>query len=190
MRPDHRWGRQKRISTTASTPGSASRALLDILHRMNGNTYHVGRVVCLLVCGGRLGVRSILRWSSTNGTAASILAVARMGIACVSLRRGGTDHSFPYFNSGLLQQRGPPAARTPVRAAQEARSSPGQGRNITLEIMGLKCRVHCCACLLYWNSVICFLCQCLNKCAKRSHTWDQTLESFLCFIVCIHVYLH
>lgn len=142
MRPDHRRGRQKRISTTASTPRSATRALRDIPHRMNGNTYHVGRVVCLLVCGGRLGVRSILRWSSTNGTGASILAVARMGIACVSLRRGGTDHSFPYFNSGLLRQRGPPAARTPVKAAQEARSSPGQGRNITLEIMGLKCGVH------------------------------------------------
>lgn len=65
-----------------------------------------------------------------------------MGIACVSLRRGGTDHSFPYFNSGLLQQRGPPTARTPVKAVQKARSSPGQGRNITLNIIRLKCSVH------------------------------------------------
>lgn len=81
---------------------------------------------------------SILRWSSTNGTGASILAAARMGIACVSLRRGGAAHSFPYFNSGLLQQRGPPAARTPVKAA---RSSPCQGTNIPLNITGLKCSV-------------------------------------------------
>lgn len=98
---------------------SASKALLNIPHRMNGNTYHVGWVACLLVCGGRLGVRSILRWSSTNGTGASILAAARVGIACVSLRRGGTDRSFPYFNSALLQQRGPPAARTPVKTGQK-----------------------------------------------------------------------
>lgn len=70
------------------------------------------------------------------------MAVARVGIACVSLRRGGAAHSFPYFNSGLLQQRGPPAARTPVKAAQKARSSPGQGRNITLKIIVLKCSVH------------------------------------------------
>ena len=43
------------------------------------NTYHVGWVVCLLVCGGRLGVWSFLRWSSTGGIGVCILAVARMG---------------------------------------------------------------------------------------------------------------
>lgn len=47
---------------------------------------------------------SFLRWSSTGGIGVCILAVARMGIACVSLRRTSTDHSLPYFNSGLPQK--------------------------------------------------------------------------------------
>lgn len=186
MRPDHRWGRQKRISTTASTPRSASRALLDILHRMNGNTYHVGRVVCLLVCGGRLGVRSILRWSSTNGTAASILAVARMGIACVSLRRGGTDHSFPYFNSGLLQQRGPPAARTPRRPA----AAPAKA-----EILHWRLWVWNAGCIAvrvcFIETVSSVSCASVWTSARKGRTREiKPWKVFLCFIICIHVYLH
>lgn len=41
---------------------------------------------------------------------------------------------------GLLQQRGPPAVRTPGEAAHKARSGPG--RAVTPEIVGLEGSVH------------------------------------------------
>lgn len=47
-----------------------------------------------------------------------ILAVARMGIACVSLRRTSTDHSLPYCNSGLLQQYRPLPEDVPITGAK------------------------------------------------------------------------
>lgn len=46
---------------------------------MNEDTYHVGWVVCLLVCGGRRGVWSSRRWSSTGGLGVCISAVDRTG---------------------------------------------------------------------------------------------------------------
>lgn len=61
---------------------------------------------------------SFLRWSSTGGLGVCILAVARMGIVCVSLRHTKTDHSLPYFNSELLQRRRPPAEDMPITAAE------------------------------------------------------------------------
>lgn len=61
---------------------------------------------------------SFLRWSSTGGLGVCILAVARMGIACVSLRHTSTDHSLPYFNSGLLQQLRPPAQDVSITRAK------------------------------------------------------------------------
>lgn len=61
---------------------------------------------------------SFLRWSSTGGLGVCILAVASVGIACVSLRHTSTDHSLPYFNSGLPQQLGPPAEDMPITGAQ------------------------------------------------------------------------
>lgn len=76
---------------------------------------------------------SFLRWSSTGGIGVCILAVARMGgggegggrggagggIAfAVSLRHTSTDHSLPYFNSGLscCSSAGPPAGDLPIKA--------------------------------------------------------------------------
>lgn len=92
---------------------------------MNDSTYHVGWVVCLLVCRGRLGVWSFLRWSSTGGIGVCILAVARLGIACVSLRHTSTDHSLPYFNSGLLQQHGPPTVHMPITGLKRLQCKEG-----------------------------------------------------------------
>lgn len=91
-----------------------------LVNRMNENTYHVGWVVCLSVCGGRLGECSFLRWSSTGGLGVCILAVARKGIVSVSLRHTSTDHSLPYCNSVLLQQPRPPEEGTPITQTQTA----------------------------------------------------------------------
>lgn len=103
---------------------------------MNDNTYHVGWVVCLLVCGSRLGVWSFLRWSSTSGIGVCILAAARMrDCLCIPPRHTSTDHSLPHFNSGLPQQRRPPRRRHA--------NQPGSKRPQCMEgILALILKVH------------------------------------------------
>lgn len=103
---------------------------------MNDNTYHVGWVVCLLVCGSRLGVWSFLRWSSTSRIGVCILAAARMrDCLCIPPRQTSTDHSLPYFNSGLPQQRRPPRRRHA--------NQPGSKRPQCMEgILALILKVH------------------------------------------------
>lgn len=74
---------------------------------MNDYTYHVGWVVCLLVCGSRLGVCSFLRWSSTGGFWSVYIGRGQSGevggggrrLSCVSLRHASTYHSLPYCDS-------------------------------------------------------------------------------------------
>lgn len=92
---------REKASGSAALPLAVDKTELELkrvssAHRMNDNTHHGGWVVCSLVYGGRRGVCSFLRWSSTGGLGVCILALARMGIACVSLRRPSTDRSLPY----------------------------------------------------------------------------------------------